>query len=739
MRSDNAKTLLAGNPLSRYVGRRDDMERLYLHAVSAAEPYCMRVSSPPNVGVSELLRQIYDRLFHEQRFVIPFYFALRPGDATGHSAAARYMYQFLIQAIAFRRGDPGLLSASPDICQLAKLAPPADAGWVDRLCDVCRNEGPMNDGRAFVRSALASPLRAITEGKLRVSLMIDDLHQSAAIDGGRIFIDELLSIFVNARVPVILAARRRFALSGPQSDDLEIGPLSREDAATLVEKLANGGNVALSEQTRDLIAVQLGSDPLLIHYLIAAAREKRRPLGSYRDVEQIYAEEILSGRIGDHFDDILLRAAPDPGVRRKLVEMLYFAFEPQAERFSLGTFRERLGISVTELRGLAESLDLDEIVRIETGSALIRRNDILRDFLATRYRLDHQGSTAASVAASTVTDALKRAPKLMSRIYRREAAAVLGDLMLQFDLQEVSRGLLDYRIFRDRYKGISDGEALSQFSSEKETILLPQISHAAPVEEHYPPFAGVIEPERAAVGVGFTDRSYRDEDHVVWLAAEIDSKLEADYTLTKEWCDRLDEAANASGFSNYKIWLVSSEGFSDGAMDLLAERQGIGSSRRQVDLLRNFLKGGTAHERSVAAEYEMVIPVGEDTELIAAHALEEITRRYSFPAKTINQLKTALVEACINAAEHGLSPDRKIYQKFAVDNEKIVITISNRGLRITDKAATKPVNEIEPTQGRRGWGLNLMRGLMDNVRIEAVDDGTRIVMTKFIESPQPVA
>jgi serine/threonine-protein kinase RsbW len=739
MSSHSEKTLLAGVSADRYVGRLDQFERLYLHAVSGAEPFCVRISSPPAVGASELLRQVYDRLFREQRFVVPFYFAVRPGDATGEAAAARYLYQFLLQVIAFRRKDPALISASPDICELAKLAPLADADWVDRLCEACRNEGPLNNGRAFIRSALAAPLRAAAEGKIRVCVIIDDLHESAALEGGRIFIDELSAVFANAHVPVVLAARRQFAFPELRADTFEIGPMTREDAARLVEALAADMNVTLSEQTRDLIAVQLGGSPLLIRLFVYAAREKSRALASYRDVEQLYAEELLLGGIGDYFDDIFSRASSDPGVRRKLVEMLYFAHEPESERFPLSALRERLGISVSEFRRLAESLDIDEVIAIETGSAFLRRDNLLRDFLDTRYRLDHERSTAASVAASTVTNALKQAPQLMARVYRREAAAGLRDVMLLFDLQEVPRSLLDYRIFRDQYKGVSNDEVRGQLGAETQTIALPQISHAAPVAEHYSPFVEFIEPERATLGVGFTDRAYRDEDHVAWLAAEIDSKLEADYTLTGEWCDRLDQAAAASGFSNHRIWLVAPEGFSDGALDLLSERKGIGSSRRQVDLLRNFLKGDTGAEQSGAAEYEMVIPVGEDTELIAAHALEEITRRFNFPTKTINQIKTALVEACINASEHGLSPDRKIYQKFVVDHEKIVITISNRGLRLTGKKSTKPAVEIEPTEGRRGWGLNLMRGLMDEVRIESVDDGSRIVMTKYLKGPKSTA
>jgi anti-sigma regulatory factor (Ser/Thr protein kinase) len=96
-----------------------------------------------------------------------------------------------------------------------------------------------------------------------------------------------------------------------------------------------------------------------------------------------------------------------------------------------------------------------------------------------------------------------------------------------------------------------------------------------------------------------------------------------------------------------------------------------------------------------------------------------------------------LVEACINAAEHGLAPDRKIHQRFLVSDDKITMSISNRGLRLTDQLADRDQSqpqqiEAESPDTRRGWGLNLIRGLMDDVRVEPVDDGTRITMTKFL-------
>jgi anti-sigma regulatory factor (Ser/Thr protein kinase) len=35
--------------------------------------------------------------------------------------------------------------------------------------------------------------------------------------------------------------------------------------------------------------------------------------------------------------------------------------------------------------------------------------------------------------------------------------------------------------------------------------------------------------------------------------------------------------------------------------------------------------------------------------------------------------------------------------------------------------------------GRRGWGLKLIKTLMDEVEFERVDDGTQLKMTKYIK------
>ncbi len=132
----------------------------------------------------------------------------------------------------------------------------------------------------------------------------------------------------------------------------------------------------------------------------------------------------------------------------------------------------------------------------------------------------------------------------------------------------------------------------------------------------------------------------------------------------------------------------------------------------------------------------MVIPMGADTELIAAHTVEQIARRVNFRPEAINQIKTALVEACINAAEHSLSPDRKIYQRFRIENDKLVVTVASRGVVPANLASQNGEQLGDQAEGegksRRGWGLKLIRTLMDEVEFQRVDDGTQLRMTKYL-------
>jgi len=736
MATQKLKRLLSALPAGEFYGRRREFDEVMLHAWSTGG---LRLLSAPWGGSSELLRQVADTLFFDSSEIIPFYFAFRASDETARNAATRFLQEFLVQMISYRRRDPAVYVSSPEICELADLATGSDAEWFEKLVKKCDADSPAKDERSFIRNCLSAPFR-VAAGGARIFVMIDDIHETAALDGATMLLAEIADILSRPAAAFVISGRRRFAVPGLPLRKLEINDLAGTASEEFIVQLADLSGVAVTDQTRDLMAAQTGGRPGFIRSLFSSASNSRRQLDTFQHVEQVYTDEVLKGGLGTSYLGVLDEAVRQPGTRRELIRLLNSGIVAGGARIHLDGWQRSLKLDEDDFDNVVNVLDAAEFISVDGSLVQVDANNhILADTIRSRFRIECEDQPRAVVAGEILAGALKRAPRMMARLYRREASVGLAELMSNFDCQEVPPAMLDYGRFRSELKGLSSDEVRERIAAATERVMLPQIVHTAPAAEYHANLAGVVEPERAVVAIGFNDQSYTDASQVAWLAVEIDSKLEADREAAESWCERLKQAADDAGFSNYRIWLVANEGFTDGALDALGAYNAIGSSRRQAMMLREELGGGVAigAAETEGVEYEMVIPVGEDTELIAAHALEEIARRHKFPSKAINQLKTALVEACINAAEHGLAPDRKIHQRFLVSDDKITISISNRGLRLTDKLAERADGEVqillqESPDTRRGWGLNLIRGLMDDVRVEPVDDGTRITMTKFL-------
>ncbi len=732
MSESTRKKILSSVLPEDFIGREAETDKLLRHAKGENAARGFLLLSAPALGASELLKQVYDRLFYEQNEIIPFYFAFKKSDRTALQSAVRFLQSFLQQTVAFRRQNAKILDASPEVCELAEIAAPSDGYWIDRLIETCQTESRLGDERSFIRQALSAPLRAAAHGA-RSFVMIDELHEAENFTNVIDFVSELKAIFERSELPFVFSGRRRFLFNEIQENFLsyELKPLSFSDAGILTTTLAEKFSVKINGQTKDLIAAQMQGSPLFTRFLFQGASERKIDLDSFQKVERVYADEIFGGRLKGFYEKIFDETVPNIEIQKNIVGVLYDALTVEKEKTPVESWQKRFDLTDEKFYKTVKRLNVNEIIRLTSNQAeAMSENEILSDYLRGRFRLETIGENRALVVGEMLSDFLKRAPQTMARLYRRNSAIGLRELLAVFDRQEIPSALIDYAAFKDELKGAPNAEILKFLTSnEPEKINLPQIVYTAHTAAFYPPIEQFVEKNRSAVAVGFVECVYTEDDQTVWLAAEIDSKLEAKKDLTEFWCDRLEMVALVCNFTNYKIWLIAPEGFSTEAIEVLKQRNAFGSSKKQVELLIDFLDARKAvGEKIKPNEYEIIVPMGEDTEMIAAQTVEEIARRHNFAPRAINQIKTALVEACINASEHSLSPDRKIYQKFAVENDKIIITISNRGLRLADKNA----KEITPEEGRRGWGLKLMKTLMDEVKFEQTDDGTRISMTKYL-------
>ena len=136
----------------------------------------------------------------------------------------------------------------------------------------------------------------------------------------------------------------------------------------------------------------------------------------------------------------------------------------------------------------------------------------------------------------------------------------------------------------------------------------------------------------------------------------------------------------------------------------------------------------------VNREVVLIIPMFPNIELAAAQTAYSLAEMMDFDENDIDEIQLAIIETCINAFEHSKSEDKRVSIKFIMrDNElELKITDSGVGFRL-DHAA--PANSGDIGMKKRGWGLEIIRNMMDEVNIESSEKGTTITMIKRKVSP----
>jgi anti-sigma regulatory factor (Ser/Thr protein kinase) len=111
-------------------------------------------------------------------------------------------------------------------------------------------------------------------------------------------------------------------------------------------------------------------------------------------------------------------------------------------------------------------------------------------------------------------------------------------------------------------------------------------------------------------------------------------------------------------------------------------------------------------------------------------AMEEVARAVSdlgLPEKTLERLKTAVAEATMNAMEHGNRYDPEVPVKIQVWRLKECLLV-----RIIDRGSGPPPSpnaeipdleaKLEGMQTPRGWGLFLIKNMVDEMRVSGNPD-----------------
>jgi len=135
---------------------------------------------------------------------------------------------------------------------------------------------------------------------------------------------------------------------------------------------------------------------------------------------------------------------------------------------------------------------------------------------------------------------------------------------------------------------------------------------------------------------------------------------------------------------------------------------------------------------TVLKEVVVTFPMAPEMELIACEKASAVARSMGMSQDKIDEVKLAVIEACLNALEHSKAQPREFQITFSVlgkkEPEALQITVSDSGVGF--EPATRGGSKESVTLHKRGWGLSIIEGLMDEVHIESGSSGTTVVMCK---------
>ncbi len=126
---------------------------------------------------------------------------------------------------------------------------------------------------------------------------------------------------------------------------------------------------------------------------------------------------------------------------------------------------------------------------------------------------------------------------------------------------------------------------------------------------------------------------------------------------------------------------------------------------------------------------ELHIPNILGQEKVAMDFAASAAKNMGFTGERIEDLKTAVSEACLNAIEHGNKMDAsmKVGIILNVEELNLQVTVQDAGDEIGQVKKPRIEDKIEGKEGPRGWGIFLIESLMDEVKFESTLEGGNLV------------
>lgn len=116
---------------------------------------------------------------------------------------------------------------------------------------------------------------------------------------------------------------------------------------------------------------------------------------------------------------------------------------------------------------------------------------------------------------------------------------------------------------------------------------------------------------------------------------------------------------------------------------------------------------------------ELRVPTRLGFEKVAMSTAASVARLMGFSPDRVEDLKTAVAEACINAIEHGNRLDARlgVVVTLSMGEASLVVKIQDKGMGVADGRAHVPDidRKMAGEETPRGMGMFLIQALVDEV------------------------
>jgi anti-sigma regulatory factor (Ser/Thr protein kinase) len=142
---------------------------------------------------------------------------------------------------------------------------------------------------------------------------------------------------------------------------------------------------------------------------------------------------------------------------------------------------------------------------------------------------------------------------------------------------------------------------------------------------------------------------------------------------------------------------------------------------------------------------ESTVASAPGNEQQAMEWVAEVVRPLQLPLNRLANLKTAVAEVVMNAMEHGnqYQPDKPVSLQVRASQTTLLVHIRDEGGQRPMPAAGGVASpdleaKLAGLQSPRGWGLFLIRNLVDEVSITEDDHHHVVELIMHLETPGPV-